>query len=98
MFVRTGSAGSSDEEMIQNFPTLRFRYINHAGKTAVRNVVSPTLFWGQSDFYPDPQWLLNAYDLDKQAWRTFAFSCITILEQNSNSNCDNAAITTGVVE
>ena len=84
--------------MIQNFPTLRFRYINHAGKTAVRNVISPTLFWGVSDFYPEPQWLLNAFDIDKQAWRTFAVAAVTMLEQNSNEGCASAAIATGAVE
>jgi predicted DNA-binding transcriptional regulator YafY len=64
-----------------NFPVLRFSYINYASKRSVREVVAPTLFWGNSSFYPEDQWLMNAYDLDKAAWRTFALNAMVMLEQ-----------------
>lgn len=65
-------------EIEDHFPKLTFDYTNHRGEKSVRVVVSPTIFWGQSDYYPEPQWLLNAFDLVKNAWRTFAVARIIL--------------------
>ena len=55
---------------------LEFIYKNHAGETALRRVIPGRIWWGTTDYYPEAQWLLTAYDLDRQAERTFALTSI----------------------
>ncbi len=57
-------------------PPLVFRYRNHAGEVAVRRVVPYRLWYGSTEWHPQPQWLLAACDLDRQAIRDFALSDI----------------------
>ncbi len=53
-----------------------FVYTNWKGETGKRRVLPIQLFWGVSEYHPTPQWLLHAYDLDKNDWRTFALTGI----------------------
>ncbi len=47
-------------------------YKNHRGVTSIRTILPESIFWGSSEWHPQPQWLLNAYDVDKKAYRWFA--------------------------
>jgi len=51
-------------------------YTNYRGETAIRTVVPVKIWFGSCEWYPDEQWLLNAYDLDRRADRTFALKNI----------------------
>jgi hypothetical protein len=51
-------------------------YTNHLGKRAVRRIVPFDFVYGHSKWHPKAQWLLQAYDLDKSATRTFAVATI----------------------
>lgn len=53
-------------------------YTNHVGARQVREITpdSAGLFFSSSEWHPEPQWLLNAFDHGKQAPRTFAMSMI----------------------
>lgn len=53
---------------------LSFTYTNHAGDTAQRTVINPTIYHGSTDYHPEPQWLLRAYDVDKRGERIFAIA------------------------
>ena len=57
-------------------PVLRFRYRNHRGQVGERAVLiaplMPSMWFGSTEFHPEPQWLLHAYDLDKTAYRDYA--------------------------
>lgn len=53
-----------------------FFYKNHRGERALRTVIPMTLRWGRTEYYPEDQWLLDAYDMDKNDFRTFALSNI----------------------
>lgn len=59
-------------------PILQFTYKNYKGNVALRNVVNPKIIWGTSAWHNDgqPCWLLEAFDLDKQAIRGFAIDDI----------------------
>lgn len=57
---------------------LTFKYVNHAGVEGTRNVIPIGFFFGTSKYYTDPQWLLEAWDLDKQAIRHYAFAKLNI--------------------
>ena len=51
-------------------------YTNYKGKTSVRHVVPKEIYFGQTDWHPENQWLMSAYDIDKAADRTFAMKDI----------------------
>ena len=47
-------------------------YTNWKGERGKRTVTPRIWFWGSTNYHPDNQWLMNAFDEDKQAERTFA--------------------------
>ncbi len=52
--------------------TLRILYTNYKGETAVRTILPKELKFGSTEYHPEEQWLLVAFDLEKNAERTFA--------------------------
>jgi len=55
---------------------LCFSYRNHKGSITERTVVPIATFFGTTDYYKTKTWLLNAWDCDRNDYRTFAFSNI----------------------
>jgi hypothetical protein len=51
-------------------------YKNWRGEVAVRRILPETIFFGSSSWHPTPQWLLHAYDTERQAYRDFAIQDI----------------------
>lgn len=47
-------------------------YTNWKGETAERAIIPRRVWWGSTEWHPEPQWLLTAFDVDKQAERDFA--------------------------
>ena len=56
----------------------QFEYINYKGIKSTRNVIPMSLYFGSNDFHTENQWLMVAYDLDKQCERTFALNDIIV--------------------
>jgi hypothetical protein len=54
-----------------------FRYTNHRGETATRRVIPQGVGFLATEWHPEPQWLLHAYDLDRGADRSFALAGIS---------------------
>lgn len=54
------------------FQEARFRYRNHNHQVADRRVYPLKITYGTTEWYKEPQWLLEAWDLYKEAMRTFA--------------------------
>lgn len=52
--------------------TVTFTYRNWRGVTARRRAVFEALFFGTTEWHPEPQWLIGALDLDEGGLRTFA--------------------------
>lgn len=50
------------------------RYRNYRGEVATRRIIPLRIYWGSNEWHPEPQWLIEAHDLDKKAIRTFALS------------------------
>lgn len=51
---------------------IRFSYTNYRGETSVR-VAEPTdIRFGSTERHPDPQWLMSAFDFEKDGVREFA--------------------------
>lgn len=51
---------------------VRFDYVNHEGARGTRNVVPRRMYFGSTPYHPERQWLLEAWDVDKRAYRVFA--------------------------
>lgn len=60
-------------------PRMNFYYDNHRGERAWRTVVRPRLYYGMTDHYPEPQWLIEAWCVDRMAVRTFSVAKISAL-------------------
>lgn len=51
-------------------------YLNHRGELRWRTIRPTSTWYGKTEYYPQPQWLLNAFDEGKKAERTFALANI----------------------
>lgn len=49
-------------------------YTNWQGETAERRFVPVSLWWGVTEWHPRSGWVLDAWDVDRQAVRSFALS------------------------
>ncbi len=47
-------------------------YVNHRGERAWRTVLPESIRWDATEWHPEKQWLLWAWDFDRQAVRAFA--------------------------
>jgi hypothetical protein len=56
--------------------SVAFRYRNHRGEVTTRRVETTRLYWGRTEWHPEKQWLLDGWDHDKGAFRTFALGDI----------------------
>jgi hypothetical protein len=52
--------------------SLSIDYTNYRGETAARNIIPRSVRFGSTEWHPEEQWLLLAWDNDKQADREFA--------------------------
>jgi predicted DNA-binding transcriptional regulator YafY len=53
-----------------------FTYKNHRGEISVRLIRPIMIAFGSNEYHPEPQWLLHAFDLNKEDERTFAMKDI----------------------
>ncbi len=51
-------------------------YTNYRGETSVRKIIPKRIWFGSTDWHPDFQWLLDAFDVEKKADRSFAMKDI----------------------
>lgn len=55
---------------------LTFPYTNYKGEFAIRTVIFSGIEYGSNEWYPEPQWFIRTWDLDKNAPRSFALDRI----------------------
>ena len=51
---------------------VRILYTNHRGETRPRLIRPMRLLFTSNEWHPEPQWMLQAWDLEKDIERTFA--------------------------
>ena len=61
---------------MENEKTVEIVYTNWKGITALRHIIPKGIFFGSTEWHTEEQWLLNAFDVDKQADRAFALKDI----------------------
>lgn len=47
-------------------------YTNYKGKTALRRVIPKSIMYSHNEWHTKDQWLMLAFDVEKNAERTFA--------------------------
>lgn len=53
-----------------------FKYKNYKGEIFVRKVKPVEIWFGSTIYHPENQWLLKAFDVDKNDYRNFAIKDI----------------------
>ena len=61
---------------MDNKKIVQIVYKNWKGITATRCIIPNDIFSGSTEWHKEEQWLLNAFDIDKQASRAFALKDI----------------------
>ncbi len=56
--------------------SVKIIYTNWKGETAERTIRPIELWFGETEYHPEAQWLLRALDLDKNEERNFAMKDI----------------------
>lgn len=51
---------------------LQFNYRNHTGKYRIRKAIPKSIQFTKTEWHPEMQWILLAYDVEKKADRSFA--------------------------
>lgn len=59
-------------ELNKPTPSVVLTYTNYCGETAERRIIPFEVWFGSTEWHPEPQWLLRAYDCEKKAERDFA--------------------------
>jgi predicted DNA-binding transcriptional regulator YafY len=52
------------------------KYTNWKNETDLRHIVPIKIWYGKTEWHKEEQWLLNAFDLDKQDYRDFSLKAI----------------------
>lgn len=55
---------------------VRIVYTNYRRQTAVRSIIPERVWFGSTEWHPEPQWLLDALDVEKGERRSFAMADI----------------------
>ena len=58
--------------MIYTDDYISLNYTNYRGELSSRQIRPEKLYFGSTEYHPEPQWLLEAHDLGKGAKRVFA--------------------------
>ncbi len=64
-------------------------YTNWKGVTALRKIIPKKIFFGSTEWHKEEQWLLEAYDVDKNADRSFAIKDIKSWEVKQELTKEN---------
>lgn len=56
---------------------ITFDYVNWKGNRVTRHVEARGVRFGTSEYYPEPGWLLDGIDTDKNVERTYKMSNMT---------------------
>ena len=51
---------------------VRIVYTNYRGETNTREIIPKEMYFASTDWHPEKQWLLKAFDISKNADRSFA--------------------------
>jgi predicted DNA-binding transcriptional regulator YafY len=56
--------------------SVQIDYTNYRGERGFRRIYPLRLIYGSNEFHPEPQWMIEAFDVDRGIPRTFALEDI----------------------
>ena len=62
--------------MFEKEKIVKIVYRNYRGEVSIREIVPIQMFFGETEYHPNRQWILTAIDVGKGQSRDFAFSDI----------------------
>ena len=65
-----------ENEIVTEKDVIKIIYTNYRGEKDERIIKPISIWFGSTEWHPDEQWLLHAYDLEKNAERDFAMKDI----------------------
>ena len=60
---------------------IRFNYRNYKGNVSLRTVVPDRIYFGSTEQHKEEQWIMLAWDVDKEQDRAFAIRDIYGMEE-----------------
>lgn len=70
-----------DAVAVNSAGKVKIDYTNYRGERGFRFIVPMTMYFSCTTFHPERQWLLDAWDCEKETYRTFAVKDIHSWEQ-----------------
>lgn len=64
-------------ELCNQGSVINFDYVNYRGEFSTRETKLHKLYFGQTQYHPEEQWLIEAKDIEKGETRTFALNDMT---------------------
>lgn len=61
-------------------------YTNWRGETARRTIIPIRMWWGATEWHPEEQWILTAWDVEKDAARDFAWQDMRPVQNPATSS------------
>jgi len=52
--------------------SIKVKYKNYQGNISIRNIIPQNIYYSHTEFHPEDQWLLEVWDVEKDALRTYA--------------------------
>lgn len=80
------------ETMSEAPERIEVTYTNWKGVTSVRKIVPQGIRFAATEWHPEPQWLLRAWDDDRQAWRDFALKDFNFKADKRATTDDQAKV------
>jgi hypothetical protein len=71
-----GSPGLGYTDEMPRDQIVHLAFVDLHGHREVRRVVPDRIWFGKTDWVKDPQWLLDAYDVDRCTLRTYPMQAI----------------------
>lgn len=68
--------------MFEDDRTITITYKNYKGLTGLRRITPIKIWYGVTAWYPEAQWLLTAFDHDKDALRDYALLNISDIKSS----------------
>jgi predicted DNA-binding transcriptional regulator YafY len=61
---------------LKKMRAVEFDYTNYKGESGKRRAQIVSIFYGSNKWHTEEQWLLEAYDMEKQDFRFFAMNAM----------------------
>lgn len=79
------SAAMAVPEVRPDVPAHIVEYTNWRGETARRVIIPIRMWWGSTEWHPQEQWMLTAWDVEKDAVRDFAWQDMRPVQNGATS-------------